>query len=271
MQRSEFIDLMKEAAEQHGKVVIHEVAKASGHYLGMRIELDGVPVPVVNLDMLYERYLETDDIEECTDFIHELLGKEVETPCDMAALADWEVAKKLLFLRMFGNVVDGVCRCVADLYQVPYLQLADDGSAVAQVTPQLLETWGVSIDEVFDQAEKNQESLRPALICNLSEMIGMGEDNPLYIVTTSNKAYGASAILYDGVAEQLRDALGDEFYLIPSSVHEMMAFAKLGDADIPFFTNLISTVNREELDSQEILSNSLYIYDFETRSIKRAV
>ena len=271
MQRSEFIDLMKEAAEQHGKVVIHEVAKASGHYLGMRIELDGVPVPVVNLDMLYERYLETDDIEECTDFIHELLGKEIETPCDMTALADWEVAKKLLFLRMFGNVVDGVCRCVADIYQVPYLQLADDGSAVAQVTPQLLDTWGISVDEVFAQAERNQESLRPAVVLNLSALLDGDEGNPLYIVTTSNRAYGASAILYNGVADRLRDALGGDFYIIPASIHEMLVFAKLDEDDIPFYTRLISMINREELADHDVLSNSLYTYDFEKRSIKKAV
>lgn len=271
MKMSEFIDLMKTAAEPYGEVVVDEVVRASARYVGMYVKKDGVPTPIANLDMLYERYLETDDIDECTEYVTTLFTMKFDSPINIAALADWEVAKGLLFLRLFGHVSDGICRPVADLYQVPYLQMKPDGSAVAQVTPQLLETWGVSIDEVFDQAEKNQESIRPAVICNLSEMVGVDGGNPLYLITTTNRAYGASAILYDGVAEQLRDALGDKFYLIPSSVHEMMAFAKLGDADIPFFTNLISTVNREELDSQEILSNSLYIYDFETHSIKRAV
>ena len=87
MKMSEFIDLMKTAAEPYGEVVVDEVVRASARYVGMYVKKDGVPTPIANLDMLYERYLETDDIDECTEYVTTLFTMKFDSPINIAALA----------------------------------------------------------------------------------------------------------------------------------------------------------------------------------------
>ena len=267
MERTEFIQAIREIAEQYGTAAIQEIAKANNRYLGMYVERNGVPTAVVNLDMLYAFYCDTGNIDECLLYADETFNKQIPTPININRLADWDFAKKLLYLRLLGHVSNGVCRPVADMYQVPYIQLTEDGAASVQVDYQLLDAWGVTLDEVFDQAEKNQETIRPAFFSNLAAILRLPEEIPLYVLTTGNRSYGAGVILYDGVADKVKSVIGEDFYLIPSSIHEMLVLPKSTADDLQYLASLVAMVNNEDVADDEVLSDSVYTYDFADHTI----
>lgn len=80
--------------------------------------------------------------------------------------------------------------------------------------------------------------------------------------------YGASAIFAPGVLEKIGDAIGD-FYIIPSSVHEVMILEVDVAPSIPVILNTIQEMNYERdcIKEREILSDSLYFYNAKTRKV----
>jgi len=270
MEKSKFISIMAASAAKYGKVEFKEVQKVNETYYGMYIDVVNKPTPVVNLDTLYDFYCETEDIEACLDRVNEILTTVFDHSIILENITNWEWVKEHLYLKLFGHVVNGICRPVADLYLVPYVDLPEDSNATVCVTPDMLDSWEVSIDDVFDAAIEAQPKIRPVVIRSLAEIFGIEDDDcPMYVVTCEDHYCGASAILYPGVAERIQANLGD-FYIIPASVHETLVVPKLLNDDLERLTNMVKDVNEKDVPDGDKLSDSVYVYDFEDKTIKQA-
>ena len=270
MKKSEFVKVLTEKASEYGEVAVQQISRVNVNYLGLYVKRDNVPTPVVNLDKLYAHYCEhNNNIEYYFQELEDVLS--IDVPFDFSSIdvANWEWVKDHLYFRLMGHVVNGICRPVADLYLVPYIHITDDDSAAVRVTAELIDSWGVTVDEVFDQAKANQETLRPVSIKNLATVLGIREKLPIYIVTTKSKVSGASAILYSGVADRVRELIGGDFYIIPSSVHEVLVLPKSEINDVSGLIDLVVRVNQEEVAEDDRLSDSIYTYDFEAETLKR--
>ena len=234
------------------------------------IRKDGVPTPVVNIDAIFDDYLVGKvSLDDCYETIDRVLA--MEPDFDKSAIMDWSKAKDRLFLRVFGRVSEGtIYREVTNLYLVPYIQVDNRGAALVRVTSPLLNLWKVSEDEVFAIAKENQETFRPAKIMSLAEQLGMpevGELVPIYVVSTDS-ACGASAIFYDGIVDTLYEKFGEEFYILPSSIHEVLVIPKSTAPSTKDLENLVAKVNADEVDEDERLTNSIYTYDFTAREFQ---
>ena len=51
--------------------------------------------------------------------------------------------------------------------------------------------------------------------------IPRGEDI-FYVLTNRYRNFGAACLLYEGCLERIGEKLGGEFYVLPSSVHEVI-------------------------------------------------
>ena len=58
-------------------------------------------------------------------------------------------------------------------------------------------------------------------------------------------------------------AINSSYYIIPSSVHELILLPRFGMESAQDIRDMIQTVNDTELSNEEILSYSLYHYDME--------
>jgi hypothetical protein len=228
----------------------------------------GVPTPVLNLDALYDGYkIKRVDLDQCFAQVDKMLNVKLEGNITPADMTKWEKVKDKLYLRLFGKINGGIYREMADLYLAPYIQVTSDGSATARVTEDLLKLWEVDEDTVYETAKTNQEILCPSKISNLAEQLGMPADTDigLYVISTENGICGASAILYEGVASNLRDKIGD-FYLLPSSIHEFIAVPKCLGKDVDTLATMVATINCD-VDERERLTDSVYEFDFTTNEL----
>ena len=53
----------------------------------------------------------------------------------------------------------------------------------------------------------------------------------MYVLTNSEGAYGASALFYPGVKEKVSEVIGGDYYVLPSSIHEVLILKDTPDLD----------------------------------------
>lgn len=112
------------------------------------------------------------------------------------------------------------------------------------VTDEILEMWGVTADEVFDKGIENIEY-------EISSFMGV-----MTIVSNANLLYGAVSVIK--AREELREMFPDGYYVLPSSVHEVIILPMNDEVDEEYLTNTVQMVNAGCVDEDEQLSDRIY-------------
>lgn len=133
----------------------------------------------------------------------------------------------------------------------------------------------ISIKQIENDALLNSMTRNPAVIksmdSEIESIIGISipkdeATSEMYIASVPSKKFGACVLAYQGFFEQAAATVGGSYYVIPSSVHELILVKDSGDLsddDINKFKSDIKLVNKTILARDEILSDNLYHYDAE--------
>lgn len=216
-------------------------------------------------------------------------------------LNDFEYVKNHLVIEVYGadKNQDVLENCIhakfEDLAIIPKIHLGSinaDGQLTCTVPTGMLDEYGVSNDEFLVLAIKSSQELRPAKIINFDDIILSGYVDTLimsgqvienkqqkiqelkddgfllppktfdYIVSNEGISHGAASIFYPGVLAELYKNIGESFYLIPSSIHEMLIIpcSRSTGASLKEIVYEINR-NRDVLSDAEILTDSVYVYD----------
>ena len=82
----------------------------------------------------------------------------------------------------------------------------------------------------------------------------------MWIATNDRMAYGASVIEYPGFLDEAAARIGGDYYILPSSVHEL-TFVGTGYADPDWLEQTVREVNSAHVPPKEQLSDHVYYYD----------
>ena len=82
----------------------------------------------------------------------------------------------------------------------------------------------------------------------------------MYILTNKERRYGAGTIFYPGIMEQAQKLLGDNFYILPSSIHECILIPEEGNYDQDRLSEMVAEINEQHVDAREVLSDQAYYY-----------
>lgn len=158
-----------------------------------------------------------------------------------------------------------VYRQMDDFAVTYHILLNEDAGTVASVavTEDLLKNFGISKDEFHDQAMENTMRMCPPVVRPLAEvMASLGTETdsvpPLYVLSNKQMVNGAVGILFPEVMDMVEQELGDECYVIPSSVHELLLFPKSFSQDYRLIDEIIREVNQTEVQPEEILDEHVY-------------
>ena len=91
----------------------------------------------------------------------------------------------------------------------------------------------------------------------------------IYVLTNESNSFGAGAMLYDGLIRQYAYANDTDFYIIPSSVHEILLIPaeKKDYVDIRELTCIVKEVNDTNVLDEEVLSYNIYYYSRQDNTI----
>lgn len=73
------------------------------------------------------------------------------------------------------------------------------------------------------------------------------------------KEQGAICLLYDGILDQIWKFLKEDYYIIPSSIHETL-IVRASEADVDKLNEIIQEVNHSAVSPEEVLSDHAYFY-----------
>lgn len=82
--------------------------------------------------------------------------------------------------------------------------------------------------------------------------------------------YGAGCVLYKGILEQAAEQFGSGFYLLPSSVHEVILLpsAEQDDCSTGMLRGMVSEINRSDvIDEKDVLSDDVYYFDMKKNEL----
>ncbi len=94
------------------------------------------------------------------------------------------------------------------------------------------------------------------------------DGSPMQVLTNAKRLYGAACILYPGMLEEIARGWRGGFYIIPSSVHETILVQDREPVSPEKLKSMVYEVNREELEPEDILTDSLYYYDAVEKRVK---
>lgn len=166
------------------------------------------------------------------------------------------------------------------------LNKSKDGVGSFVLHSRLLE--GIDINNLLGKAIANTKRLFPFTVTEISkiifnmykeEMPNYDEDFlkeitdsfplPIYVISNSIGIYGACAIIYHDLFKDLcEDISADELIIIPSSVHELLVLDKKFPIDPDAVKEMVASVNMEVVEADEVLSNSVYIYNKSTNKVE---
>lgn len=161
---------------------------------------------------------------------------------------------------------------------VPYLDLvitfhvlirADESGMVSMpIKTEHLARWGVTREELFQRAKENTKRLLPGEMVPMTNVLrecGLHKDSQeeelLYVLTNGIRSYGAAAVLEEGMMEKAAIFFGENYYVIPSSIHEVLLLPESKCPGKAALEEMVKTINLTEVCEEEILSDQVYYYD----------
>lgn len=244
--------------------------------------------PTLYMENFYDLYKDGMSVGETADAMLKICVNSLDDVREFEfAPEDWESVRKMIGMKVLGYE-----RNPELLQRVPYIRYEDLAvvfifvlkeagitGGVAVITSELSGLWGISAEELFAQARQSAPVLLEPVVSNIRNMIGdcpeeVEEiiDDPenavdMYILTNKSQTYGASALFYPGLLEKITDYLGGGFYILPSSVHEVILIPEAaGEPDA--LRRMVQEVNRCEVPEDMILSDNVYYYDPEEKQFR---
>lgn len=151
------------------------------------------------------------------------------------------------------------------------ISLDEEGVASTIVTHQDINRWKVDVYSLYKIALKNTEKMFPPMCQKLEDMLedrygfvfDEGEElrtDDVYILSNSSMINGATVMLYDGMLASCANMVGDDIYILPSSVHEVLFISAHAAIEEEFMRDMVSHANSTVVSPMDYLSDSVYRY-----------
>lgn len=156
------------------------------------------------------------------------------------------------------------------------IQLPSGEQATILIYNKHLPYWNVTTDTLFESAKINTPKLLPyyfddvfSILRNVSDLAEFSKEqmSPLYVLTNSEKLFGAAVILYPDLLSSIAKKINHDLIIIPSSLHEVLLLPADQGESFEEYAPIIREVNHSELLPEEVLSDHAYYYSRKTDSI----
>lgn len=271
-----------------------KVNKLQGQsYEGISVMPEGSNVAVtLNLAPFYERIKEDTPFCEAMTAIEHSVSEAVHNMprFDVHTLTHYAQMKDSLTLQMIpiaGNdelLADIPHQVVAEDMAVVYrfeIESSERGTSSILVTNNLLKSYGMNQTQLHMDAAEAAVQHRPATLRNMNDVMRdiMGdlgaslipaEPSPMWVGTVEGGVNGACVIQYPGFLEQAAETLGGDFFILPSSIHEVLLIPDDGSMELGALEQMVRDVNEMQVAPQDRLTDSVFRYDSKARDFGKA-
>ena len=246
--------------------------------------------PQIYLERFFEDYKKGKTMKEILQDVMTTYEEALKNinPHSLSGIEDWEQVKGRLAFRLLSKernketLENYVYKEFLDLAAIVTFcaEIDEQGVKAIRVTHDLAERWNVSEEEILQAAEENTEALFPVrmepildTLCRVAdisrddlpeEVLAEEEISPQIMVLTNYLGVnGATVLLYDSFLQQVYEKLSGKFIILPSSIHEVIVMPLASAPPITDSQKMVEQINRSSVKEEEILSDSVYLYDGE--------
>lgn len=224
-------------------------------------------VPTLYINSMYRNYLNEDknfekEMKKAAEFMVELIENipEFKKPTFGA-----EAHENIIFYLVNAKQNEKM------LEQMPHRRFLDlaivyklrvDENATTIIHNRIAKLLDLSEEELYEIALKNtQEKMQSCVF-----MIGPN----LLVMTNKDSFLGAATMLYEGALQEVAENINSDLYVLPSSIHEIILYPADGSMTPEELAEMVRTINEENVDMQERLSNQVYKYSREKGQLEFA-
>ncbi len=251
--------------------------------------------PTIYVNDMYDNYLESGDLQVVLQNAAKKVDEAFGQTSQLQSLDLGEAKDNIIFQLintkqnedMLRNMPHREFQDLSIIYR--WVVNTDDKSMYSTVIRnKLAEEMGMDEEQLFKAAAENTRRIMPPVVQSMNEVMrdifvadGMpkeladlmiGEQEPemtMWIITNESKINGAASMLYEDKLHNLAESVGTDLYILPSSVHEVIAVSvEMGEPEE--LAQMVSEVNMAQVELGERLSNQVYHYDKDLRKITLA-
>lgn len=263
--------------------------------------------PNIYLNGYFESYLEGDSIEDIVDKIVNSYEETMEEGEREALCIQYELneMKSSIIYRLVNYNKN--TNLLNEIPHLRFLDLAvtfhclvkdnENGIGTIRITNKHINDWNITLEDITEMARINTPTLLPASIRSMNEVIkdilnkemelqslenSLDSENEIieasdqmkqdamidmYVLSNTKGINGASCLLYPDVVKELSDKLNTDFYILPSSIHEIILVKNNDKIDKNVLHEMVIDVNYTQVAEDEILSNNIYFYSRERNAL----
>lgn len=265
-------------------------------YTGLHISRKGMEAePLVYLDDYFKQYqngnMTVSEAVECVVRASRKKGPSVE----IRQFLEYENVKDSIVYRLINTEMNR--ELLDDLPHMEFLDLSvvfcclvmeeEDNPAFIWIHNIHMKLWDVTVEELYWAASENTQRLEKPELMNIEEILydvlpeegfSLNENDrsmeektagnndaastvPVYVLSSRKRLQGAACMLYPDLLRKIADRMDSSYYIIPSSIHELLLIPAAGFADRDELKAMICEINDTHVAPEERLSYSLYGYD----------
>ena len=208
-------------------------------------------------------------------------------------LMDYDTAKNRLFVRLinYGRNADilrnVVYKTFGDIAFTVYAIVDENefGIVSTKILKFMVKKWDKNEDDIFNEAIKNTYYLTPPRIykwegilrdepyagesfMNDEDVCDLDKSFSGNILSTTRKTNGAVAVFLPGVAEKISELLDSDFYMVFTSIHEVMIHRTGSGVDPKDLKLVLRDTLREATPSSDYLTSKIYKYNRKTHKFE---
>lgn len=262
-------------------VYIHTAVKNNGkERKGITVSEKGIHIsPTIYLEEYFQQFQEGKPIEKIVEKILRLYEEvKCSHPCEESLLQNYEELKGKFACKLIHRGKNE--KLLNDIPYVPWMDLAivvfvllevsPYGTATVLVRKEHLEIWGLTEAQLFDEAKKNTPILLPYQFCPMRKLLreicpyavdeGEEEEESLYVLSNKLRSFGAASMLYEGILEKVGQKLGENYYILPSSIHEVIVVPESKSPVKQDLEEMVREINETQVEEEEVLSDRVYYF-----------
>lgn len=165
-----------------------------------------------------------------------------------------------------------------DMAAVVRYQIPDGENEISfLVTKHNMQQYQMSQGEVMEAAYKNTASQEfdlkkmedimrdilheQGIRDEMAEAFVEDMDTPMYVLTNRKKINGANALVCPDILEKAYKELGEPYYVLPSSTHELILVKESYGMKPEELRQMVQEVNCTAVQARDLLSNKVFHYD----------
>lgn len=260
--------------------------------------------PTIYLNSFFEQYEDGKPMEDIMQAIADIrVENEVDKSFDISRITDFEQVQDKIAPRVIGmedneELLANRPHAEMDDLAVTYCVMLgenENGSMSIPITNQLMENWGVTQEELHDIALGNMEELTPTTFKSMNEVMAemmlpqmieecggdreaaeamlsamIPDEDKMFVLSNEQKLNGAAALLDEKTMDMITEKVGEDFYILPSSVHELLVVPADAGMELRDLEAMVQEVNATQVAPQDRLSDHVYQYDNDTHEVFRA-